>query len=270
MEWLAVLVLAVVQGLTEFLPVSSDGHLTLVEGAFERLHIRAGDPLTLTIMLHAGTLVAVVCFYRREVWQLTRDWRTLGLVILATIPAVLFGLPMKYFAKDLLQSPLWAAGLLPVNGAMLLWASAQPRGDRDYRQLSWAGALAIGCGQALAVFPGISRSGCTISAALRLGLEPKAAAAFSFLLSIPVIGGACLLELVDVVRDPERLAVAPGVLLLGMFVAGSVGWFALRWLLAWVAAGKLYWFSWWCIALGVVALAWQLSIGPAGPPVVTG
>lgn len=266
MNLLRLLVLAIVQGLTEFLPVSSDGHLVVVDALFEHF---TGDKqqelLALEIVLHAGTLGAVLVYFRGPLLRLlTADRRVIGLLVVGTLPAAVIGLGLKRFAKDLLHSPLAAGIGLIVTGLALLWAKrAAPRDDaegRDYQEMSYAEALLVGLFQAVAVLPGVSRSGMTISSELALvKLRRAAAANFSFLLSVPAVGGAVFLQVLDFVRGETGPALPPGDMLLGVAVSFVVGLVALRWLLAWLRGGKLHLFAWWCIPLGVAVTIWQLA-----------
>ena len=258
----AMLLLAVVQGLTEFLPVSSSGHLALGQ-----LILGMGEgSLTAVVVLHAGTLVAVLVFYRKVIANLVRGVfgasaedvdgisprLYVGLIIFGNLPAILIGFTLKDRIEALFTSP-WAVFLAMGATAIVLWST---RGrivgttGPDLRR-----ALLIGCAQAIAILPGASRSGWTISVALWLGLKPEAAARFSFLLSIPVIFGALLLEL----ADQEGADAAVGPLLLGFVAAAFVGLFALRWLVALVRQMELYRFAWYLCILTLVGVGFLLT-----------
>ncbi len=259
MEWLSVLILAVIQGITEFLPISSDGHLAIGEELCEHLlGVTFTNKLGLTIVLHAGTFLAVLAFYWNRVWRLLgADVRVLGLLILATIPAAVSGLLLKKFATGWLEDPLLTGWLLLVNGALLIWASHRPLGTLVYQELTWKQALVIGLFQAAAPLPGISRSGSTIAAGLWLGLRREDAATFSFLLSLPAVGGAVFLELVEMARTGNAGLPWP-ILTMGAVVSCVVGIFALRWLITWLQRGKLQYFALWCVPIGVAVIVWQM------------
>ncbi len=259
MEWLSVLILAVIQGITEFLPISSDGHLAIGEALCESLlHVRLTNKLGLTIMLHAGTLLAVFVFYWQRVWRLLgADIHVLGLLVVGTLPAVVTGLLLKAFAPGWLESPLLTGWMLLVNAGLLWWASHRPLGTLTYQELTWRQALLIGLFQAAAPLPGISRSGSTIGAGLWLGLKREDAATFSFLLSLPAVGGAVALELVEMTRLGNAGLPWP-MLAVGATVSFVVGIFALRWLITWLQRGKLQYFAFWCAPLGLVVIAWQM------------
>lgn len=264
-----IILLAIVQGLTEFLPVSSSGHLVVANAVLEALGYQpAPDLLEVEIVLHLGTLLAVLIFFWRDIWQVVRrDWRVVPLLAVGTLPAVAVGLPVKQFAEPLLESPLLAGCMFPLTAAMLLWSSRQPQGDGPYRELSYGAAFKVGLLQALAILPGISRSGATIAGGLVEGLDRRSAGVFAFLLAIPAIGGAGLLQMVDLVAkyraaagDPALAATHtdPLTLFLGAMVAMLVGLAALWLLLRWVQQGRLAMFAWYLIPLGVVVIAWQL------------
>jgi len=264
-ELAALALLATIQGLTEFLPISSSGHLVLAQGA---LGMTAPD-LTLDVVLHLGTLVAVLIVYRRDVRRILGDlvlgrWRESALVLLATLPASYVGLVHGDRVEALFGSPTFAAKMLFVTAAILVVGelARRRRASAEERPLSpgagvqlpaWWGALVIGLAQALAILPGISRSGSTIAAGLAIGLAPVAAARFSFLLAIPAILGAAVLQSPDAfARGAE---VAPGGLLFAAALAGAVGWVALRLLLAFLGRGAFAWFAVYCAVAGAVALA---------------
>lgn len=195
---LEILILAVVQGVTEFLPISSSGHLVVLGALLspEGVHDQF-DIAELNIVLHGGTLGSILVFYWQRVGQLLgSDRRVLGQLVVATLPAVVVGLPIKLFASDtILSNPLLAGCCLVITGILLHQIGRMPRGSQPYQTLTYAAAFGIGMSQAAAILPGLSRSGATISTGMRLGLSPTAAATFSFLLAIPAIGGACVLEL---------------------------------------------------------------------------
>ncbi len=279
MDLIRTLILAVVQGLTEFLPVSSDGHLVVVSALFESVTGHKLDELlALEIMLHAGTLAAVLIVFRKQaVRLLTADRRVVGLLIVGTLPAAIFGLTLKKLDKTyhwgLLESPL-AAGLgLIVTGLVLLWGT-RPRPQTSpasgtvpnaeehgltYPELTYGQALVIGCFQAVAVLPGVSRSGLTIASSLALvGLRRSDAANFSFLLSIPAVGGAVFLQLVEFAREGTGSQLPWGDLAMGAVVSMLVGLAALRWLLLMLRGGKFRYFAYYCIPLGIAVTAWQL------------
>jgi undecaprenyl-diphosphatase len=192
MNAIQILILAAVQGVTEFLPVSSSGHLVIVESLMNT-NVNITD---VNIFLHAGTLLSILVFYWHRIWKLVaEDSRVIGLLVVGTIPAVIAGLVIKKSFEHVLESPMMAGLMLPITGLMLLWIASREVGKEAYEGLTYKSALLIGLFQAIAILPGISRSGSTIVAGLIVGLRREAAATFSFLLAIPVIAGATVLEL---------------------------------------------------------------------------
>jgi undecaprenyl-diphosphatase len=261
MDYTLVFLQAVVQGITEFLPISSDGHLAVVGAAHEALTGHTvPEPMRLTIVLHAGTLASIVIFYRRRILRLLdEDRRVIGLMIVGTLPAVALGLPARLWADEILTSPLLAGCLLTVTGALLLWGARQPLGDVPYQRLTYTQALVIGAFQAVAILPGISRSGSTIAAGLALGMRRDAAATFSFLLAIPAIAGACAVEAAMALSASSTHQEPTLLLVAGALASMLVGLFALWWLVRWLEAGRLQYFAWWCIPVGLAVVAWQLG-----------
>jgi undecaprenyl-diphosphatase len=255
-----VVVLAVVQGITEFLPISSDGHLLLV-AAWMQGGSAAKETHDLTIVLHLGTLLSILVYYRRQTADLlTRDWRTIGLIVVGTLPAVALGLPLKMTAwgEALLNSTLLAGLMLPVSGIILLLAGRIAPREGTYREMQWLTAFWIGVAQAFALLPGLSRSGSTIAAGLALGLARPQSATFSFLLAIPAIAGAGVLGGVHLARNPQ-FSTPPWQLAVGAGISFVVGIFALSWLNHWLAQGRLHLFGWYCIAVGLVVLGLEVT-----------
>lgn len=265
MSFVEILILAVVQGLTEFLPVSSSGHLVVTNALLEAFgKSPTQDLVEVNIVLHLGTLLAVLAFYWKEISRLLgTDRRALMLLAIGTLPAVAIGLPIKMKAEHILESPLLAGLMFPVTAFILVWASRQPEGDREYWQLRKRDAVGIGFMQALALLPGISRSGSTIAGGLFSNLTRESAGTFAFLLAIPVIGGPGLIEVVKLMRDAGEgtapTGTQPWVLGVGAVVAFVVGYAALWQLVRWVRRGKLAAFAWYLVPLGVAVTAWQLT-----------
>jgi undecaprenyl-diphosphatase len=254
-----VLVLAVVQGVTEFLPVSSDGHLALVKPLLWKSD-QPPHSLDLTIVLHLGTLGSILAFYRRQIIELlTADRRVIWLIFLGTLPLVFLVLPLKLLLGDsfdaLLENVLLAGFMLLFTGAALIWSTRSGGGIRDYRQLGWQDSLLIGLAQAAAILPGLSRSGSTISAGLGLGMTRRAAATYSFLLAIPALAGAGGYEALSILRHGASLSAAPRDLAIGAAISFVVGLVALSLLSRVVERGRLSYFGWYCIGLGVVVVA---------------
>lgn len=268
MNWLEALVLAVVQGLTEFLPVSSSGHLVLAQTLFG---IQPAAAFLYDIVLHLGTALAALVFYRGDIAgvlrgllppyagappELLASRRLLLLLTAATVPTAAIGFAFKDFFEGLFASPSAVVAALVVTGAFLIASSLLRASGRPLENASWWRAALVGVAQGAAIVPGISRSGSTIVAGLAVGLRREDAVRFSFLLSLPAILGAALLEL----RQPP--AGADGVPLAltaaGFAVAAATGYLAILFVLRWTRAGKLWQFGLYCwavAALGAAALA---------------
>ncbi|MEA1952170.1 MAG: undecaprenyl-diphosphate phosphatase [Planctomycetota bacterium] len=258
MIFLEVVLLAIAQGITEFLPVSSSGHLVVLAAVFERFGVEMDEKLTLNIILHLGTLLAILVFYRRRIIDLlSKDRHVIGLLAIGTIPAVAVGIPMKKYCEELLVDPLLAGPMFLVTAGMLLWTRNNRGGELECRELSYRHAFVIGIFQAFAILPGVSRSGSTIVAGLGCGLRREEAATFSFLLAIPVIGGAGFLDLKDLLGNSNH-SVSLSVLAIGAAVSFAVGLAALSWLVNWVRHGHLHWFVWWLVPLGIIVTTWQV------------
>ncbi|MFO7577712.1 MAG: undecaprenyl-diphosphate phosphatase [Pelovirga sp.] len=241
MDFLQITVLALLQGLTEFLPVSSSAHLILVPvvTAWE------DQGLAFDIAIHVGTLLAVIIYFRHELQEMSAAWvqslRSRSLtpsarlawgVLLATVPVGLAGLLLKDLIEEHLRSPLLIAVGLIGFGLLLGWADWRRRSDRDIFRLSWTAMLLIGAAQALALFPGTSRSGATITAALLLGLSREDAARFSFLLSIPVIFLAGALQAFELWR--QEAPVDWAVLALGAGLSAISAFLCIHYFLAFI------------------------------------
>jgi undecaprenyl-diphosphatase len=242
------IVLGIVQGLTEFLPVSSSGHLVLVPGMLGWEE----PPLGLTVMLHLGTLVALLIYFRADILGLIlgvlgrgpdpdASRRVVRFLVVGTIPAVIAGLAFGGFFEDAFRRPYESSIELVFTGLILL--ATERLGERAVRRdLDDKGALAIGSAQALAILPGLSRSGSTIGAGLLVGLSREEATRFSFLLSIPAIAGAGLLDVAkgDLVVNGPSLA--------GTVVSGIVGFLSIHYLLRFVRTHSLTVFCWYIFA----------------------
>jgi undecaprenyl-diphosphatase len=253
------LLLAVVQGIAEFLPISSSGHLIVLGNWLGGTKGALPDLNDVNIVLHLGTLGSILAFYWRRILKLlTDDRRVIWLMFIGTLPAIVVGLPLKLMFERLLESPLVAGVLFPLTGIVMLWTTSRTPGKTEYRELTWRDALFIGCCQAAAILPGLSRSGSTIAAGLHRDLNRSSAATFSFLLAIPAILGAGVLEGLDMWKDggPQTPL---NWLLIGTAVSFVVGLGALWLLNRWLQSGRIHLFAWYCIALGIVVVGWQLS-----------
>ncbi len=246
------LLLGLVQGLTEFLPVSSSGHLAL---AAHYLGI-TDSQLGLTLWLHGATLLAVVWVYRAELWRMARGDRALILLVLAGfLPTAVIGLLVRPYVHEAFESTAVVGTCFLVTAAALAlgeWTLARCTSPRP--QMSLRTAFLVGLAQSLALLPGISRSGITIAAALLLGTARPVAAYYSFLVAIPVIGGAFVFELPQFYAH-STAALRPLPLAVGFLAAFLSGFWALRWLLRLVPARSLLPFAVYCALVGTATLA---------------
>ncbi len=259
MTWWQGLVLGLVQGLTEFLPISSSGHLVVAEALFE-----LDNPGVLVeVALHVATLAAILVVYRQRLWALVvgvftgdaEPWRYVGLLTIATIPAAVIGIVLSDVVKQAFDTLFVVAANFVVTAAILWSSTRAPRGGAAAP--TWAAAVAIGFAQAVAILPGISRSGTTIVAALWLGVSPVHAAQFSFLMAIPAIGGAALLEGGGL---SSQLAVVGGIpLAIGALAAAVAGIFAIRTLVAVLRSDAFHRFAPYCLVLGLLTLVLSLT-----------
>lgn len=252
--------LGIVQGLSEFLPISSDGHLVIAQALLNAAAgpaFSTGSDLERVVALHIGTLAALMVEYLHDVpWLLRRISVCVALVI-ATIPAVVVGLLFEDLFDAVFTSPIWAGAGLLVTSGLLMAGQTYDSGTRPVDLVSKLQALVIGLFQAIAPLPGVSRSGSTIAGGMLVGLERTAAAKFSFLMAIPVTGGAVLLKGYKAFQRGHTETPLP-VLAVGIVVSFVVGVLALKTLLALIPRRKLHWFALYCAIVGLATIAWQL------------
>jgi undecaprenyl-diphosphatase len=256
MNILAAIILGVVQGLTEFLPVSSSGHLVLLQKIFGI----DGPALFFDTMLHVGTLTAVVLVLWRDIWAILRKIiRPLTLfVIIGTIPAVIFALLLKSSIESAFESGKFL-GFAFIMTAIILCAAEylSKKGNilKKADEMNWLDALIIGIMQAIAIIPGVSRSGATISGAISRKLDREFAARFSFLLSIPAILGAAVLQTKDLIKiDANEAVIGTSAVIAGTLAAAVTGFFAVRFMIKIVKEKSLWGFAVYTGILGVLVL----------------
>jgi undecaprenyl-diphosphatase len=252
MDILQAIILGIVQGITEWLPISSSGHLVILEDLF-----KISQPLAYDLLLHLGSLLVVIYVFRKDIRDLIigciqrqKDkLLLLGYLIIATIPIAIVG----YFFNDVVKSifaDLRTVGFGLLFTALLLFLSQYP--TRKYiEKLNWHYAAFIGFFQAIAILPGVSRSGSTIGSGLMMGVKREEITRFSFLLFIPAITGATILELKDLEAIPNI-----GTALIGVLFSIIVGVVALKWLIDIVKKGKIFYFSIYCLILGLAVLSY--------------
>ncbi|PLX45875.1 MAG: UDP-diphosphatase [Deltaproteobacteria bacterium] len=251
-----VIILGLLQGLTEFLPVSSSGHLVIAQAFLP--HFEGGE-LSLDVFLHGGTLLAVLLWFRKDIIEVAGGLypgadpsvRRIAFVLMAaSLPVVFIGYFFERALTELFSAPSFAAAMLLVTGAMLWLSESRGRGSVPLEKVGYGRGLLIGFAQASAILPGISRSGSTISMALLSGVKGEDAARFSFLLSIPAVTGALLYKALGVSLSGAPLA----EYFVGVLVAFASGLLAIRFLMGAIKRGRLRWFSIYCWALGMTYL----------------
>lgn len=254
------IILGIVQGLTEFLPVSSSGHLVLLQKIF---NIEEGA-LTFDIALHLATLVAVLVVYRKKIFEMIKNpFSKLPLyIVLGTIPIVVFGLLLKDLIESFFETGATLGTGFIFTGLILMYAENAGEKKRTVDEMNVKDPLLIGTSQAVAMLPAVSRSGMTISAALALGIERKTAADFSFLLSIPAILGAVVVDVYEAVKTGgtglAEIGAAP--LAAGMIFAAVSGFIAVKSMLNLIQRKKLKYFSYYLWIIGAFVLADQLFL----------
>ncbi len=237
MDWVAALLLGALQGLTEWLPVSSSGHLALAEHYFG-----VEAPVSFNVMLHFGTLLAVTAFFRRDLREIAGDKKLLAGLAVALVPTALIGLAFKPFFESLFSSPPAIAFALLVTAAFLVLSEKL----RPVKLPFFTSAFLVGAAQGFAVAPGLSRSGATIGAGLLSGVSREKAARFSFLLAVPAIAGATLLEGVKAFSFVGLDAFA---VLAGVAAAAVTGYLSIGVLLGAVKKKRFSWFAAYCVVL---------------------
>jgi undecaprenyl-diphosphatase len=265
--WLEAVILGVIQGATEFLPISSSGHLVLVPWLLQWQPAGQSN-LAFDTLLHLGTLVAVVGYFWRDLLHILlavvsgiRSRQPLGtpearlgwFILAGSVPAALAGFLLEDWFDRVFGNPAAAAGALFVTAALLFLAEQIGRPQRVLATMSWSDAIWIGCAQAVAIFPGISRSGATISTGLGRGLERSDATRYSFMLGVPAIAGAGAWQLAKLLTS-DASGVAPGILAAGFVSAAVIGFLAIHALLLFIRRRRLYLFSIYCILLGTISL----------------
>ncbi|RPI95326.1 MAG: undecaprenyl-diphosphatase UppP [Chloroflexi bacterium] len=249
-----------IQGLTEFIPVSSTAHLLIGQNLFG---IPADDAMfSFLVIVQLGTLVSLFAFYWRDLFAIARALvafrrpgpeRDLGIYILiATIPALLAGYLLKDAIETLFETPLLQASIRLISAAVLLTlAEWLTKKNRQLDSMTWFDALIVGLFQIISVFPGASRSGTTIAGGMFRGFDRPAAARFAFLMSVPVMLAAGGYEMLDVLKMPNLGEFLP-LLAVGFVTAAIVGWFAIKWLIDYLSKRSLHVFAIYCAVVGTI------------------
>lgn len=265
MSWAQTIVLSIVQGLTEFLPVSSSGHLNIVS----RLCWGADAGASFTAVIQLGTELAVLVFFAKDIVRIIKAW-FIGLfhkdrrdnlnykmgwyVIVGTIPIGLIGFLAKDAIRDNLRSLWVTASVLVVFSFVFMAAEKWGSRKRDFDQLTMKDSIIMGCAQCLALIPGVSRSGGTISAGLFIGLKRSVATRYSFLLAIPAVLASGIFSLPDAFNPTHGQAATSSQLGVGVVIAFILGYISIAWLLKFVEKHSLNWFAGYRVIVGVIVL----------------
>lgn len=257
--------LGIVQGLTEFIPVSSTAHLLITE---KLLNIPVDDRLfSFSVIVQLGTVLATLAFFWNDIWQITtsfflgiyqrKPFETLNarlgwLILVATIPALIAGYLLRGVVQTMFEEPFLQSGIrLLITAILLTGVEYFDTRTRTLESATWLDALSVGLFQVLAVFPGASRSGTTIAGGMIRGLDRPSAARFAFLISGPILLAAGAYQMIDVIRMPGTKEFLP-FLLTGFVTAAVVGWLAIKWLIAYLSKHSLYVFAAYCGILGII------------------
>ena len=271
MTLLHAFLLGIVQGLTEFIPVSSTAHLLI---ASNLLGLPSdAKTFSFNIIIQLGTVVALIAFFWKDIWQITLAFflglkhknpfenlqaRLGWLVIVATIPALIAGFILKNVVESMSEDPLASAGIrLLVTAVILIAVEYFDKRTRTLESATWVDALSVGLFQVLAIFPGASRSGSTIAGGMVRGFDRPSAARFAFLMSAPILLAAGLYESENVFAMNDTMAFLP-YLITGFVSAAVVGWLTIKWLLTYLGKHSLYVFALYCAVLGIFLMISQL------------
>jgi len=268
-------VLGIIQGLTEFIPVSSTAHLLIGQTL---LGLPASEAMfSFLVLVQIGTIVSLLIYFWKDLLSILtdtlknlnglRDFKSLPdnakmgwYIVIATVPALLAGYLLKDAVEALFRLPLLEAAIRLFSAAILLTlAEWLTKKERQLNSMTWLDALVVGLFQIIAVFPGASRSGSTISGGMFRGLDRPSSARFAFLMAVPVMLAAGAYEMLDVVRMPGLAEFLPA-LAVGFITAAIVGWLAVRWLLRYLAHHSLYVFSAYCAVVGVIVLIFHFAL----------
>ncbi len=275
MDWIDALILGIVQGLAEYLPISSSGHLEIFRDILN-INIAGDDILEFDVMLHAATVLSTIVVLWKEFFPLCKSFFTLKLdynfyyvckILVSCIPVAIVGFCFKDFVESLFGGSLLVVGICLCITALLLtfayFFRTRPmllnrRGNQsEPHDITWFDAFIIGIAQAVAVLPGLSRSGTTIATGILLGDKRDKVASFSFLMVIIPILGEALLDTKDMIMgDVSQTTVSGLCLAVGFFASFIVGCIACKWMLNLVKKGKLIWFALYCVIMGIICICW--------------
>ena len=258
MNVLQAVILGIVQGITEFLPVSSSGHLVLFQKMF-----RIQEPTMLfDVVLHIGTLIPVFIIFWDKIFELIKKpfQKYSYLIIIATLPAVFVALLFNDKIENLFESGKFLSLAFIITGLILLYADSVKNGKKDDKNIKYADSLVIGLMQAVAIIPGVSRSGSTISASLACGLKKETAAKFSFLLSIPAILGAAVLQIKNVISGTSNEFIGILPMIFGFIAAMLSGYLSIKFMLKLIRESKLKLFSYYVFTIAFLIIIDQFFL----------
>ncbi|WP_179295530.1 undecaprenyl-diphosphate phosphatase [Bacillus sp. FJAT-45350] len=263
MNWFEALLLGIIQGVTEFLPISSSAHLILAE---KLLGLEVGSTLSFEVLLHLSSLIAVICFFWKDLIIIIRDffsyslkkkqesygnYRFVWLMVIATVITMIVGKSVEMVLEERITNTATIGASLIITGIFLILIEhGITPGKRTEREMTWKDGVIVGLGQALAVIPGISRAGSTLIASLWCGLSKETAVRYSFLLSIPVIAGISIIKLPELSTGQfEPFLFELSIAAIASFVFAIIG---IKWLIQMLNNAKLSYFAVYCIAIGLV------------------
>ena len=260
-EVIRAIILGVVQGIAEFLPISSSGHLVIADKLIEETtgHGFGEGSMALNVALHVGSLFSILFVFWRDILALRHQPRLCGLIVIASVPVAVVGIVLEDTIAAAFSEPLLPAFALFFTASLLLIGQRLESGSQPVESMSCQKAWLIGLFQAVAIIPGVSRSGSTIAGGMLLGLNRTSAARFSFLLAIPPIAGAGLIKFVELRHNVEP-TISFTAILAGSFTSFIVGYFALNWLLKLISQRQLHRFAAYCIIVGIATIIWRLPV----------
>jgi undecaprenyl-diphosphatase len=265
--------LGILQGLTEFIPVSSTAHLLIAEHIFKVLPTNPAL-LAYNVLIQLGTTLALILFFWKDLWSIIKavlsgifrgqpfkeaEARLGWLILLATIPAIIAGLSLRHVVEKLFSNPVMASAIrLLITAVVLGLAEWLGKRNRNLDSINWVDALFFGVAQVLSIFPGASRSGTTMFGGMARGFDRPSAARFAFLMSAPVMLAAGGYEALDLIKLPPPATFLP-LLAIGFVVAAFVGWLSIKWLLGYLSKHSFYVFAIYCALLGIACLVFALQ-----------
>jgi undecaprenyl-diphosphatase len=260
MDWLEALILGIVQGLTEFLPVSSSGHLELGKAI---LNVEAQEDITFTVVVHGATVLSTLVVFFKEVWDILKgsmkfkwneETQYLVKIIVSMIPVLIVGIFLEEYVESFFGGRIQFVGLMLICTSILLSLTWFLRRRLTEGKIGYKSAFVMGIAQAFAVLPGISRSGATIATGILMGKDKKQVAQFSFLMVLVPIIGANLMKIMEFDSSAATSAIGSIPLLVGFLSAFISGWIACSWMVNLVKKGKLIWFAVYCLVVGLIAI----------------